>query len=276
MRASHILLLIVLLSAGAACRKGFVGINTDPNLITGSQINFNYLFTNAELITSGNSEGNGYEDWRNNLIYSSCMIQHLSSTVSYWDGDKYLFNGTYNSAYWDENYPNSVAYITEVMHHAQGDSTLSNLYQECRIFRAFMFQRMTDMYGDCPYSQAGLGYISGITAPRYDRQQDIYMDILHELEGAAEALDPAKANTIGAADLLYNGTPQSWRKFAYSEMLRIAMRMRSGRRRRSAAAYSWTTPKTPYWGTRTWLLRRWSMARGLSCWATTPTATASI
>jgi len=225
MRASHIFLLITLLSGGAACRKGFVDINTDPNLITGTQINFNYLFTNAELITSGNSEGNGYEDWRNNLIYSSCMIQHLSSTVSYWDGDKYLFNGTYNSAYWDENYPNSVAYITEVMHHAQGDSTLSNLYQECRIFRAFMFQRMTDMYGDCPYSQAGLGYISGTTAPRYDRQQDIYMDILHELENAAQALDPSKANTIGAADLLYNGAPQSWRKFAYSEMLRVAMRM---------------------------------------------------
>src|SRR5215813_12958145 len=110
MRKKLIAIIIVLLSA-TACRKGFVEINTDPNLITGTQINFNYLFTNAELITSGNSEGNGYEDWRNNLIYSACMIQHLSSTVSYWDGDKYLFNGTYNSAYWDENYPNSVAYI---------------------------------------------------------------------------------------------------------------------------------------------------------------------
>jgi len=40
-----------------------------------------------------------------------------------------------------------------------------------------MFQRMTDMYGDCPYSQAGLGYISGITSPKYDKQQDIYTDL---------------------------------------------------------------------------------------------------
>ncbi len=217
--------LLCILLAGSGCRKDFVSINTDPNQITGQQINFNYLFTNAELITSGNSDGNGYEDWRNNLIYSGCMIQHLSSTQSYWDGDKYLYSGTYNSAYWDVNYPNSIAWIVEVLQHAAKDTALSNLYQICRIFKAFMFQRMTDMYGDCPYTQAGLGYISGITAPRYDRQQDIYTDILHELQDAAISLDPAKSNTIGAADLLYNGAPLSWRKFAYTEMLRVAMRL---------------------------------------------------
>src|ERR1700755_670360 len=90
------------------CKKGFVAINTDPGQITASQINFNYLFTNAQLQTSGNTDGNGYEDWRNNLIYSACIIQHLSSTTSYWDGDKYLYNPVYNSAYWDQNYPNSI------------------------------------------------------------------------------------------------------------------------------------------------------------------------
>ena len=216
---------LCMLLACTGCRKDFVSINTDPNQITGQQINFNYLFTNAELITSGNSDGNGYEDWRNNLIYSGCMIQHLASTQSYWDGDKYLYSGTYNSAYWDQNYPNSIAWIVEVQQHAAKDTGLSNLYQICRIFKAFMFQRMTDMYGDCPYKQAGLGYISGITAPVYDRQQDIYTDLLHELQDAALALDPSKSNTIGAADLLYNGAPQAWQRFAYSEMLRIAMRL---------------------------------------------------
>jgi hypothetical protein len=209
----------------SGCKKGFVAINTDPGQITASQINFNYLFTNTELMTSGNSDGNGYEDWRNNLIYSACMIQHLSSTFSYWDGDKYLYNGTYNSAYWDRNYPNSIANIVETMQHVGQDSAQFNFYQICRIFKAFMFQRMTDMYGDCPYFQAGLGYISGITSPRYDRQQDIYMDLLHELQDAATRLDPGKANTIGLGDLLYGGNPLAWKKFAYSEMLRLAMRM---------------------------------------------------
>jgi hypothetical protein len=216
---------LLLLLAGSGCRKDFVAINTDPNQITGAQINFNYLFTNAELLTSGNSDGNGYEDWRNNLIYSGCMIQHLSSTQSYWDGDKYLYSGTYNSAYWDENYPNAIADMVEVLQHVRGDSTQYNLYQTCRIFKVFMFQRMTDMYGDCPYTEAGLGYISGITAPHYDRQQDIYMNMLQELQQAADSLDPSKANTIGSADLLYGGDPAAWKRFAYAEMVRVAMRL---------------------------------------------------
>lgn len=209
----------------SGCRKGFEAINTDPNGISAAQINFNYLFTNAELLTSGNSDGNGYEDWRNNLIYSGCMIQHLSSTLSYWVGDKYLYNGDYNSAYWDENYPNAIADIVSVWNHAAADTAEFNFYQICRIFKAFMFQRMTDMYGDCPYSQAGLGYIDGITAPRYDRQQDIYTDLLNELQAAAIALDPTRSNTIGAGDLLYGGDPVAWKQFAYSEMVRVAMRM---------------------------------------------------
>jgi len=214
-----------ILLAGSGCKKDFVAINTDPTAITAGQNNFNYLFTNAELVTAGNSDGNGYEDWRNNLIYSGCMIQHLSSTFSYWDGDKYLYNGNYNSAYWDANYPNSIANIVEVINHAQKDTGSFNLYQMARIFKAFMFQRLTDMYGDCPYFQAGLGYIGGVTTPRYDRQQDIYMDLLHELQSAAAALDPGRPNTIGTADLLYNGDPVAWKGFAYSEMVRVAMRL---------------------------------------------------
>ncbi len=209
----------------SSCKKDFVGINTDPNHITAANINYSYLFTNAQLITSGNSDANGYEDWRNNLIYSACMIQHLSSTVGYWDGDKYLYNAGYNSAYWDQNFNNAVTNIVEVVTHTKSDTAQSNLYNIARIFKAFMFQRITDMYGDCPYSQAGLGYISGITAPKYDKQQDIYTDMLAELADAASKLNANGTNTVGAGDLLYGGDPTEWKKFAYSEMLRIAMRM---------------------------------------------------
>lgn len=223
-------LLIPILAAAAiagfgSCKKDFVEINTDPNHITSSTINYAYLFTNAQLITSGNSDANGYEDWRNNLIYSSCMIQHLSSTTGYWAGDKYTYNAGYNSAYWDENYNNSLRNIVEVVYNTEKDTAKANLYQIARIFKAFMFQRITDMYGDCPYSEADLGYIKGITSPKYDKQQDIYNGLLTELQDAAGKLDASKTNSVGAADLMYGGDVAKWKKFAYSEMLRIAMRM---------------------------------------------------
>jgi hypothetical protein len=49
--------------------------------------------------------------------------------------------------------------------------------------------------------------------------------MLTELEDAAAKLDAAKPNTVGAADLMYGGNVAKWKKFAYSEMLRLAMRM---------------------------------------------------
>lgn len=215
--------LIILLLPG--CSKNFESINTDPEHLTSANMNYSLLLSSAELITSGNSDANAYEDWRNNLIYASCMIQHLSSTTGYWCGDKYLYNSGYNSAYWEQNYGDPVKNIVEVVQHTAGDDTKANLYNIARIFKVFIFQRLTDMYGDIPYTEAGLGYIKGITAPKYDKQQDIYTDMLNELQDAASKLDEAAHNDIGAADFIYGGDPARWKKFAYTEMLRLAMRM---------------------------------------------------
>src|SRR5450755_643299 len=130
-----VMLAVTAVQISSSCKKDFLSINTDPNHITAANINFNYLFTNAQLITSGNSDANGYEDWRNNLIYASCMIQHLSSTTGYWDGDKYLYNAGYNSAYWDDNYNNSVTNIVEVVTHTKSDTAQANFYNIARIFK---------------------------------------------------------------------------------------------------------------------------------------------
>lgn len=209
----------------AGCDKNFEGINIDPTKLTPGNMNFHYMFTSAQLVTSGNSDGNAYEDWRNNLIYASTMMQHLSSTTGYWAGDKYTYNAGYNAAYWDANYPNSVKNIVEVVENTREDDALVNLHQIARIFKVFMFQRLTDMYGDIPYTQAGKGYISGTTHPVYDKQQDIYTHMLNELKEAAEALNASLPNTVGNADLMYGGDVAKWKKFAYSLMVRLSMRM---------------------------------------------------
>ena len=222
---------------GSSCKKNFLAINTNPNAIPAAQEDYGSLFTNAQLIASGNSDGNAYEDWRGNLISASCMIQHLSSTAGYWDGDKYFDNAGYLSSYWDQDFgpqPSGVnnqntnsAPITNLVaitYNLRNDPKQVNLYNEARIFKVYLFQRLTDMYGDIPYSQAGLGYISGILEPVYDKQKDIYTDMLNQLDSAAAALDPT-AGTPGGSDLIYNGKVVEWQKFAYSEMVRIAMRM---------------------------------------------------
>ncbi|HWB92000.1 MAG TPA: SusD/RagB family nutrient-binding outer membrane lipoprotein [Puia sp.] len=222
---------------GASCKKDFVSINTNPNAVSAEQEQYASLLTNAELITSGNSDGNAYEDWRGNLIYASCMIQHLSSTAGYWNGDKYFNNAGYLSSYWDQDFgpqasgsnnqnSNSapVTNLVDITYNLKNVAAQINLYNEARIFKVYAFQRLTDMYGDIPYSQAGLGYLENITEPAYDKQQTIYMDMLNQLDSAASALS-ASATTPGASDLIYGGDVAKWQKFAYSEMVRIAMRL---------------------------------------------------
>jgi len=222
---------------GPSCKKDFVSINTNPNAVSAEQEQYASLLTDAQLTSSGNSDGNAYEDWRGNLIYASCMIQHLSSTAGYWDGDKYFNNASYLSSYWDQDFgpqasgvnnenSNSapVTNLVDITYNLRNDAAQVNLYNEARIFKVYLFQRLTDMYGDIPYSEAGLGYLSGITEPKYDKQEDIYKDMLNQLDSAATALN-ASAATPGASDLIYGGNVAKWQKFAYSEMVRIAMRM---------------------------------------------------
>jgi hypothetical protein len=222
---------------GSSCKKNFVSINTNPNAVSAAQEQYASLLTNAQLITSGNSDGNAYEDWRGNLIYAACMIQHLSSTTGYWDGDKYFNNAGYLSSYWDQDFgpqasgvnnqnSNSapITNLVDITYNLKNVAAQVNLYNEARIFKVYVFQRLTDMYGDIPYSQAGLGYLSEITEPVYDKQQAIYTDMLTQLDAAASALS-ASATTPGASDLIYGGNVAQWKKFAYSEMVRIAMRL---------------------------------------------------
>jgi len=97
-----------------------------------------------------------------------------------------------------------------------------NIHQIAKVFRVFVFQRLTDMYGDIPYSEANRGAI--VRRPQYDRQEDIYMSFIADLSDAVQLLDENSANP-GSADILYGGDINKWRRFANSLLLRIAMRI---------------------------------------------------
>jgi Starch-binding associating with outer membrane len=207
------------------CDKNFEEINTDPTKLTEQNNEYKYLFTSAQLATAGNADGYSAGLWESGVSYGSTMMQQLSSTSGYWYGDKYVYNATYNAAFWRYQFPTAVKSVTDVINNIKDDANKNNLYQFSRILKAFLFQRLTDVYGDIPYSQAGQGYSGSLTNPAYDKQQDIYMDLLKELDDAAQKLDAGSTYEVGDADLFYGGSVDHWKKFAYSEMLRLAMRM---------------------------------------------------
>ncbi|MBN9295741.1 MAG: SusD/RagB family nutrient-binding outer membrane lipoprotein [Filimonas sp.] len=224
--------------AGAAlltsCTKNFNSINTDPSSYSQSNFDPNYLLTTSQIAYTGSFDFS-YDTWRSNLIYCSTMIQGFSSVISYWAGDKYLLNEAYTASYWgfaaaqtqgqagDGAYPEQIRVIVDAMQFAKDKPQYKNLYQITRIMRAMMIQRISDLYGDVPYSQAGFGYYTGNYFPKYDKQQDIYTDMLKEVDDATSKLDPSADKPAG--DAFYGGDITKWKKFGNTLLLRLAMRL---------------------------------------------------
>src|SRR6202012_6268388 len=98
-------------------------------------------------------------------------------------------------------YAQQVEPVVDLLHLTDNKPQYANLHQIARIMRALVFQRITDMYGDVPYFQAGLGYYDRIYTPVYDTQQAIYNDMLKEVSQAVDSLDVN--GDVATGDLYY-------------------------------------------------------------------------
>ncbi len=201
----------------AGCTSEFEKINTDPNQTSAQVFNPNYLLAQSQY-DYGNT---GYSQ----LLFQSMWVQSLASTFSYYgNGDKYVASGSfidYQGRLWGENY-RSASLVTEMQNLTAGNAAYTNLYNVGTIMKVINIARLTDNYGDVPYSEA-LQAKSAITLPKYDTQQAIYTGMLTELETALKNLDVNKAGPT--ADLMFGGDVAKWKKFGYSLMLRLAMHM---------------------------------------------------
>ncbi|MEP6596392.1 MAG: SusD/RagB family nutrient-binding outer membrane lipoprotein [Ginsengibacter sp.] len=139
----------------------------------------------------------------------------------------YPFKNTDYDFYFNNYYRIYLININETIRLTQGDPVLSNKNAIARIFRVWLWQNLTDMYGDIPYSEAALGKANLIASPKYDKQEDIYKDLFTQLKAATDQLsDDPLQRSYGAADLLFKGDVNAWRKFGNSLRLRMAIRVR--------------------------------------------------
>ena len=199
-----------------SCDKGFEEMNVNPD--ASSSAVPEYMFSKALLDALNNS-------WfaTDALACGGSMQQFATYKDVPGIGDKYYFQqGTYPYDYFTTGFPGAVNEIATVINAL--DSSEVNELSISRIWRVFIMHRITDLYGDIPYSEAAQGYTTNNFTPSYDAQKDIYADMLNELDEAAQALDASKT-TFGAGDYIYEGDVTRWKKFAYSLMLRLGMRM---------------------------------------------------
>jgi hypothetical protein len=199
--------------AMAACDNNFEALNTNPD--ASGKIVPGYVFSKAQ-----------YDAVKNIFAGAAGTMQYTTSFNEVAGfGSKYIFlQGSAPYTVFNTAFPGEINEIGEVIRAVSADPNNVNKLAAARIWRVYSFHRVTDLYGDVPYTDAGLGYVENLYRPRYDSQEEIYKDMLKELDEAAQALDNTRP-TFEAADLVYAGNVAKWRKFAYSIMLRLAMRL---------------------------------------------------
>ena len=209
-----------------ACDKGFEEMNTNPDASPNAQPEF--LFSKALMDGVSGGYGTTITTWYStSMVCAGGAIQHYAT---YKDvpglGDKYYFQqGSYPYAYFENTYPGAVNEVNSVINALQQNAAVNvNKLSIARIWRVYIMHRITDLFGDVPYSDAVKGYTENNFTPSYDQQSAIYPNMLKELDEAAAAFNAAQPS-FGAGDFIYNGNITQWKKLAYSLMLRLGMRL---------------------------------------------------
>ncbi len=210
MKFKSIFIIALVAIAGTGCKKSWLDINTNPNVLPTATPNF--VFTNA-LNTATSSLLNANETgsyWSGQWTQSNGYI--ISTTLFAYN----FTNGDFN--YWDGMYDNlnDFQYVIE---NAEA-SNQSFLKGPAKVMKAMLFQYLVDMYGNVPYSDALKGV--GSLAPKFDDQKVIYDNLIVLLD---EAITDLKANAFTGAttssDIVFKGNTSNWVKLANSLKLRI-------------------------------------------------------
>lgn len=122
---------------------------------------------------------------------------------------------------WDRYYEVAIKNLVDAIHKSEDKA---NLNAALRIHRVLLLSVLADTYGDIPASEAGLGYISGISTPKYDTVEEIYNWFFEELSACEAQLGTGSDRISGDVTSL-GGEVAKWKKYANSLRMRYAMRI---------------------------------------------------
>jgi hypothetical protein len=212
-----VLMVASVLFFGACSDEYLENLNTDPS--KAATIDPNAQLTTAQLQTYGDL--GMVEIYRNYLFAFNQHLMGSWNTTNY--GGRHTIDNNEMGRIWTSFYPNAIKNLTDGMVRTAGDPEKVNIHSALRIYRVYMMSLITDIYGDAPFSEAGMGYLDSKFNPRYDTQEEIYNGFFTELTAAVEAFDNGKDRITG--DVIFDGQLGQWKKLANSLRLRYAMRI---------------------------------------------------
>lgn len=203
----------LLLLGGTGCKKFTEFGDTNDNPAATTKANVSALMTNSLA---------GLGDYAFQVIpgyYAQYFSQSQYPDAMLYSLQQLSFTGHYSGRLYD-------------LENIKIQNVSNNQNQVATIVQQYIFWRITDMWGDVPYSQA----LKGIefNAPEYDTQENIYKGILASLTAAVGAFDGSPIT----GDIIYNGDVASWKRLANS--LRLVASLQLSKRYPGANDYAAT------------------------------------
>jgi hypothetical protein len=215
--------LLMLLVIAAGCTKDFEDLNTDPNRPK-EVPTVNLISTAQKTLTD-----DIFDEWfsgRQGLLWSQFWAQR-----NYTDEDRFNIRPGTNNGYWRllymdmmdleqiikiANDPEQAAVI-----NANGDA--EGQIHVANIIKSYVFQLLAATYGDVPYEEAFDALNNPM--PAYSTQKVIYLDLFAKLKAASDYLNSIDNQVFASGDLMYDGDPAQWAKFANALRLKLAIRL---------------------------------------------------
>ena len=204
----------------SACTKNFEDINTNPNNPNTTDEEYVFSYVTKEGAGEYGFQSSYDITYIQRWIMQTAAVYGNSTMPPYTLFDQYRIQNL-----WAYYYSNLLLNCTILEDLTADDAQDVNKHQVARIWKAYCFHKVTDLWGDVPYSEAWRlidEYTEETSKPAYDTQEDIYTKLLSTLKEAAGLIDPAEVfyNT----DMIFDGDLDNWVKFANSLRLRLAMR----------------------------------------------------
>ena len=202
----------------SSCVKDLSELNKDPNNST--EVNPELLFKyavkrgNGDYLTSSHLEYNGLQQW----------VMYMATRGGVEPGNEYP-SPAGGDGFWNSSYIDAMNNAQVVIRLTDGNSDLINLNAAAKIWKVFIMHRVTDLWGNTPYSEALQGNPGIEFTPAYDTQEAIYTQMLQELETAANSIDASKSFISEDSDLIYSGEIDNWKRFANALRFRLAIRI---------------------------------------------------
>jgi hypothetical protein len=216
MKKKAIILVIGAMTLFSACHKDLTSLNTDPK--NPLSIPSYTLFTNAQHNIS------------NTVSSSNVNLNIFRLIEQQWQETTYTDESDYNIAtrqipdgVWNAFYQTVLINLEQFKKVAPVDVTdaaqLKNEIAIADIMEVYSYYYLLTTFGNIPYSQA-----LDITKPfpKYDDAKTVYGELLTRLDADIAALNTSGAS-FGTADIVYNGDPSKWLKFANSFKIKMGI-----------------------------------------------------